>query len=71
MDVPRAASFNPPIAFALCRQPFSVLPSVSSFLSPKTFPAASLTAPLAYCAEPLIRSLSITVSSLFVIVGLR
>jgi hypothetical protein len=29
------------------------------FLSPKTFPAASFTAPLACSAEPLIRSLSI------------
>jgi hypothetical protein len=30
------------------------LASVSSFLSPKTFPAASFTAPLACSAEPLL-----------------
>ena len=37
-----------------------------SFLSPKVFPTASFTAPLACSAEPLIRSLSSAVSSLFV-----
>jgi class 3 adenylate cyclase len=62
---PRTASFNPPIAFCTLPAALSTLPSVSSFLSPKTFPATSFTAPLACSAEPLIRSLSIAVSSPF------
>ena len=50
----RITSFNPPIAFCTLPAALSVLPSVSNFLSPKIFPAASLTAPLACSAEPLI-----------------
>jgi hypothetical protein len=55
-----------PIAFCILPATLAALPSVSSFLSPKTFPAASFTAPFAYSAEPLIRSLSIAMSSLWV-----
>jgi hypothetical protein len=57
--LPRTASFNSLIASCTLPAALSALPSVSSFLSPKTFPAASFTAPLACSAEPLIRSLSI------------
>src|ERR1700730_9554622 len=58
--LPRNASFNPPTAFCTLPAALSVLPSASSFLSPRTLPAASFTAPLACCAEPLIRSLSMS-----------
>ena len=51
--LPRTASFNPPIAFSTLPAALSALPSVSSFLSPKAFPAASFTAPLICFAEPL------------------
>src|ERR1700736_999350 len=58
--LPRSASFNPPTAFCTLPAALSVLPSASSFLSPRALPAASFTAPLACCAEPLIRSLSMS-----------
>jgi hypothetical protein len=45
------------------------LPSVSSFLSPKVFPAASFTVPLICSAEPLTRSLSIAVFSFLMLPG--
>src|SRR4029453_3568441 len=59
--LPRSVSFNPPTAFCTFPAALSALPSACSFLSPRTFPATSFTAPLACSAEPLIRSLSITV----------
>src|ERR1043166_3330665 len=58
--LPRSASFNPPTAFCTLPAALSALPSVSSFLSPRTLPAASFTAPLTCSAEPLIRSLSMS-----------
>src|SRR5580704_8726188 len=58
--LPRSASFNPPTAFCTLPAALSVFPSASSFLSPRTLPAASFTAPFACSAEPLIRSLSMS-----------
>jgi hypothetical protein len=51
----RTASFNPPTAFCIFPAVLSVLPSVSSFLLPKIFPADCFTAPLACCADDLLQ----------------
>jgi hypothetical protein len=61
--LPRTASFNPPIAFCILPAAWSALPSVSSFLSPKTFPTVSFHGSLGlFCGA----FLSIAVSSLFI-----
>src|ERR1700730_6781302 len=53
----------PPMAFVILPFACSALPSASSLESPRTFPAVSFTVPLACSANPLIRSLSMNVSS--------
>jgi hypothetical protein len=58
----------PPMALRILPSALSALPSLSSLASPVTF-ATSLTLPLAYCAEPLIRSLSIAAILSFYSVG--
>src|ERR1019366_6526120 len=57
-----SASFKPPTAFWILPSTLSLLPSVVSLASPVAFPTPSLTAPLACLAEPMIRSLSMSLS---------
>src|SRR5665809_5164 len=67
--LPRNVSLIPPMALRTFPAALSALPSLSNLASPVTLPATPFSLPLACCAEPLIRSLSICVFLFWVRVG--